>query len=1042
MPGRVNMGEIRIVEYDKKLAKGIADMWNRSAESWGGQSAPRTEESIIREHENATFLNVFIAMDGDEVVGYCSFSEYQTDEGALFIPLLNVRPDYHGRKIGKALVMKAVERTVELGWPRLDLYTWAGNTKAVPLYKKCGFFWEERDDSTHLMNFIPTVLKTEAFEEFFRHAHWYDDSRRKIEVKPDGIKESGFTYFEYLWKKDGRNLRVQFEKTGRGMRLAETDDYLIYTSIERHDLVFGMSYRIKYHLENKSGAPLEVCIRGKDDKNIKYDFETCVNVDGVTEIEGEFSVGETEKEQDTWQTHPAVVSEIRVNGKAMTFKTGIEVKFPALMCITALPVERYPDVEHECFIEIENNFKKSAVFEFTLPEDEFIEFEQTRFEIGLEAEGKKSIPVKYRLRDYGVYHKSVPVVARVEGGATVCFNRLVSHFFRGNRGRFTWEGVHSWLMANGFYMATLSKTNNNVYVSCLAPGGGISFPMPKLGRPYSNEFNRKKPDKVEFDYGDSGDDSVTMKAHYTSGEFRGIELVRIMTLYPNGIFTQKCEVRNSLDEEADREIYLDVNVYFYPEYAVIPYEGRYIELNEENEEDLHYWDYRKISENWIFARNRELPRGICWPKSAGMKIESYSLSFEKCFGRMKANSSAESDTITLSLGTYRKWQDFRAFALGEHTTEYLPTHESTELTVNNGNPFVAGAFEIVAEERKNKSFAGEIRIESAKGVFEETGRSFEKEDGITRAVFTVPAAPAGYDTIKCTFDLEDQVYSVRKGIFGYGSGTVKFERSDSCGMAVVAADNGLIKIAASADYSYGIFSLQYKGEEWLESGFPEKGPRYWWNPFFGGIITQPSNMNNISLSREKISADAVHLEDNHGNAWSGLKISVEVREHKQNKGLVYHQYFLMLPDLPVLCHAVEVVQNTGRFMGFEKIYTECFFKPAGDIRNSWIMAEDENGNVRKYKAGKVPGGAWGKDAVSVGSAERNSIVQIYANKEISSVGASVNVNFVSASVSNSIVLRNGESQFLNPFFLIFGDSFIDARELKDLRNIRFGTCRK
>ncbi|MFD0960511.1 hypothetical protein [Paenibacillus chungangensis] len=59
-----------------------------------------------------------------------------------------------------------------MGWPRLDLFTWAGNTKAVPLYKKCGFFWEKKDDSVHLMNFIPTVLQTEALLPSLERLDW------------------------------------------------------------------------------------------------------------------------------------------------------------------------------------------------------------------------------------------------------------------------------------------------------------------------------------------------------------------------------------------------------------------------------------------------------------------------------------------------------------------------------------------------------------------------------------------------------------------------------------------------------------------------------------------------------------------------------------------------------------------------------------------------------------------------------------------------------------------------------------------------------
>jgi ribosomal protein S18 acetylase RimI-like enzyme len=158
---------IEIEKYHEGLAAGVAKMWNLSRDGWGGDTRVMTEEQVKKKEANSDNIELYLALDGEEVVGYCGLSEYKEDTGSLYIPLLNVRPDYQGHKIGKKLVLQALEKTVELGWPRLDLYTWAGNTKAVPLYKKCGFFWEDRDDSTHLMNFIPQVLNTALLKPVF-----------------------------------------------------------------------------------------------------------------------------------------------------------------------------------------------------------------------------------------------------------------------------------------------------------------------------------------------------------------------------------------------------------------------------------------------------------------------------------------------------------------------------------------------------------------------------------------------------------------------------------------------------------------------------------------------------------------------------------------------------------------------------------------------------------------------------------------------------------------------------------------------------------
>ena len=92
------MESISIVLYRPELAAAVADMWNASRDSWGGGNSITTAEQIRQEEARSDALAVYLAMDGESVVGYCSLAEYREDTGALYIPLLNVRPDYHGKK--------------------------------------------------------------------------------------------------------------------------------------------------------------------------------------------------------------------------------------------------------------------------------------------------------------------------------------------------------------------------------------------------------------------------------------------------------------------------------------------------------------------------------------------------------------------------------------------------------------------------------------------------------------------------------------------------------------------------------------------------------------------------------------------------------------------------------------------------------------------------------------------------------------------------------------------------------------------------------
>ena len=67
----------------------------------------------------------------------------------------------------------------------MDLHTWPGNTKAVPLYKKC-----------------------ELVEEFFKTLDWYKDSIREIQIKPGRRIKNKFDLWNYTWKKDNKNLKI------------------------------------------------------------------------------------------------------------------------------------------------------------------------------------------------------------------------------------------------------------------------------------------------------------------------------------------------------------------------------------------------------------------------------------------------------------------------------------------------------------------------------------------------------------------------------------------------------------------------------------------------------------------------------------------------------------------------------------------------------------------------------------------------------------------------------------------------------------------
>lgn len=303
------------------------------------------------------------------------------------------------------LLARALEKTIELRWPRLDLYTWAGNTKAVPLYKKFGFFWEDRDDSTHLMNMIPTVMHTEALAPYFEHLDWYQDSTREIVVEPDGRKENGFDYFTYSWAKGDTSLRVEFERLGRGMRLIETEDYLVSAEVEKLELVFGREYQIHYRIVNKSGKPLQLSLQGESNESIRFDYQQELIVTGEAALSAGFFVHPITEEQSVWRTHPRVSTNLVINGKSAVFHVGIVPKFPASLTLQ-LPGLAYPGRSVQFYLDVENNFAEEAVFAFELPSRSFLSISDQPRTLRLQGKERTSVPLVADLHDYGFYEEA------------------------------------------------------------------------------------------------------------------------------------------------------------------------------------------------------------------------------------------------------------------------------------------------------------------------------------------------------------------------------------------------------------------------------------------------------------------------------------------------------------------------------------------------------------------------------------------------------------------------------------------------------------
>ncbi|MCL2813111.1 MAG: GNAT family N-acetyltransferase [Oscillospiraceae bacterium] len=1029
---------VRIVEYDDSLAAPLADMWNKSGDSWGGDSEVRTARQIASDFAGGAYFNIFVAVDGGgEAVGLCTLDRYYKDADTAYVHVLNVRPDYHGKKVGKELVLACVERTIELGYPRVDIHTWAGNTKAVPLYKKCGFLWEDRADTTHLSNYIPTVLSTGLFADFFRGAHWYDDSTRIIEIKPDGQKYNKFELYGYSWEKDKQNLAVGFEKTGRRIRYVETDDYKIEFIAENHELAFGLNYSCTFAAENKSGKELNIKIAGKSDKGIKFDYGAEQTVYQTAEFKAGFFVEPVTEEIDIWRMHPCVLADVWINGKHAEFGLGIEPKFPlSVSFIEKRHALTKPGMTEDVYINIKSALSKTASVKFDIPKNNMTRFFSGSFEARVNPGETAMIPAKAEILDCGYEKSDIDYHITLDDEQKVNFTKPLHLVNQDTVKAFCYETDGEYCAVNGVWKLSLNKHDNFTSFYRAAGDGHARFPMPKLGKPYDDEFNLAKPLNVRM-Y--KSGELMVLEADYESDKFKGALLTQINS-FGAGVISHGHKITNKSKET--------VRLYLQEEFwtsvgrrSMFCCEGEIHEISDNTAygfSDLHSG---QIDENWIFDNSHSNKSGMYWDKEYKPAARwGDELSFEYDTGDLEPGGVFETRPSVYMSGIFTDVKDFRNYVLGinEETAPYFAA--PLDICVNGKNPFIDTAADKIHAAIKNnrlKIYSGSIKFFSPDNLFDETVcLNPEKEiTKINEFDAALKTKTPGIYLAGLDFDFQLWKKTHRRALFVTDAGSrVQTDKSGN----VYTVTNGKLCFKLSPDYFSAVYSLKYGSDEWLFSKYPVYEPYAWWNPFIGGISMNIWQMNANLTIREKTTAEFVSVADSCKTKWTGIKSTVAIDEFAEHKGLSYEQYYLTLPGLPVLCYFVRFINNTG---GYKHIGYDMTAYISGKENLTDIYARLTNDN-REYDLRL--GDAWsdGDNLVRISyenKSRREEKLYVYTDnaRNNGGVGVASDINQGGVWTNANTNIAEGGASTLRPVFFILTKKELTAECLCDLDRVTF-----
>jgi len=1035
---------IKIVDYDPIHAPSLAEFWNicgqNDDDDWGGVSGIETASTIIAKHKVASHYNVYLALDGETVVGYCSFGRYYYDANTLYIPLLGVRPDYRSKKIGKALVLQCVKRTIELGYPRFDLYTWSGNTAAVPLYKKCGFLWEDRHDSVHFVNFIPTIITTPLFADFFKKADWYADSTRSLEIVPDGKKSNGFEFFGYTWEKDGETLAIGYERSGRQMRMIETPDYKIELMAKDHELAFGMDYECTFSIKNKTGKPLNVKINGREDANIKLTCSSDINVTKNEEVTAGFHVGAVEEPQDKWKVHPCVLADLEINGHAVTFGLGINPKFPLLINLKRECSIDQIGMSVKTHVDIASALTEDAIVTFMLPPCKLHTFDKVNLTTDIKAKGKASIPIIAKTTAIGYEKLEVDCTAAFASGKEVRFTAPVFIFTKDMTTAYYGEDLTHHRVFNGPWGLELDKHDNEGLLTNHVNKSITNhdfFQSPKLGKPYDDEFNLIKPNVKSY----KQDSAMIMEVEYISEKFPGLVVTQVYSIYAAGLITRHSKVENRGDKPCQG--WLQDGYGFEIAYnTVFCLDGQITKNNKRYNpggllEGLDNIESENLSENWIFEDAYGTPRGYCWPKDYKPVAKwGVSLDFEIDLGELTPGQVFTTKPVTYAIGLFPTFNDLRNYA--QQAYEQTPAHAilPMEVVLNNYNP-IATSTNIKLDVNNNRDEVQEGSIiVSADGVKPQT-QTNPHEDIVECNSYELNLNPTnGIALVDIAMNMVSYERLVSKALF-FPKGGISTTQEGS----LHTVKNGAITFKADPKYGHGCFSLvDANSQEWLLSQYPEHKPYSWFNPFIGGMRIRVDYLDDRVFLKEKISADFVKLQDNFNNEWQGICMTANFEEDEKLKGATYRTYFLTQPGLPILCSFYKLENNTGEYKSDQTWLSTCL-KPDDDAKDVLAEVTDKGGSKHHLRMGSLdtPELHYENEMVIKSSREEKlyAISRTDNTDDLNDLWGSNKIPVMATFANTKANVAHGETFTSNPVFLVITDKHLPEGSLGDLERVRF-----
>jgi len=932
-----------IVEFRKEDASELADLFNSFDKEglWPGGftgGVPYTAERVLDSFPVAIkHISILISTHEGKFTGICTLHPHHEDSEAAYIGVLGVHPDYLGKGHGKALILRALQIATQRNFKRVDIDTWAGNLRAVPLYKKCGMFWIP-DTSVRMQDYIPGITSFPLAKEFLAKYNWYLTQKRKLELVPDQIKLREMDVFLYEFSEDGDSLKVWVDRYGRsivGIDRTMNDECLsIIARLKDHKVIAGVEETLAISIENNTRESVQgsVFLSGFEGLNFTRQPQQSFTVaQGASlELKGRFVVSPEVRVPDIERKQKTIKANLIINGELIPLEVGMRILPPLEFRTQPESIVTSPGTEGPIQFNVYNNSTAIFVGNICLVDE--------RERLSLK---KKVVPVEIRPKSYAGFQVEVRIPR--DQPTSVIPLRL---FGKGK--------------IKGSEIETKTEIIN---VKCLMPGGIVSYiEESKQGRAVTIESQeimasvRLRGGELEIAYKDSllGPQKIFRRGGFGVGppfgfirpvdhEYElierpeglqlilsrmhqdkpGVKMVRTLTFY-SGASLIKDQIK-VINTSPDVTYKLHARIFgrtfgsIYPR-LVVPLDAGILEHETigfpVSESDLPT-DPNKYTESWASFEDpvQNYYFGQIWAKDRLFRIQVQDGTYfrpEYDLGEIRPGESVSTSTFYYVIGkgdwkTVRKRHNslikkrlspkeeppIRAKSLFDIKVVDTVLLDNSELKT-----------QLIVTNTRNKPATGKLTIAPPEGWTiqpkEIEIQNVTVNNPLTVSITINPPPTAELGTFSGTLDFSApnqefrfplHVCLLSKRTQASTEVTAKEEQDKN----IFEVSNGLLQFKTSADFAGCLYFLgKDSAPNQLSTSFPQIQTKVFLENYSGGIrslyLDEEFNFQKSRTHQE--SFEAKPIKEGH---WKGVQFTYKTREQEELKGLLGSIAFLTLP---------------------------------------------------------------------------------------------------------------------------------------------------